>query len=71
MLGNRTYTVVVLGLASLTAGVTVLGHDPLVGLSGRLFSPGTWALLALSAWECAAPALGFAAHPYRGALACV
>lgn len=65
VLAALTYAVVLvvlLGLASLTAGVTVLGHDPLVGLSGTLFSPGTSAGLVLSAWASVLPpALGFAA----------
>lgn len=64
-LAAGTYTVVLvalLGLSSLAAGVVVLGHDPLVGLSGTLITAGTATGLVLAAWASVLPAaLGFAA----------
>jgi ABC-2 type transport system permease protein len=64
-LAAGTYTVVLvalLGLSSLAAGVVVLGHDPLVSLSGTLIGGGTATGLVLAAWASVLPAaLGFAA----------
>lgn len=64
-LAAATYTVVIvllLALSSVAAGVVVLGHDPLVGLSGTLIPAGTAVGLVLASWATVLPAaLGFAA----------
>ena len=65
VLAAATYAVAavaVLGLASLTAGVLLIGTQPLVGLSGQLIAPGHAALLVLAAWATTIPpVLGFTA----------
>jgi ABC-2 type transport system permease protein len=64
-LAAATYTVVMvllLGLASLAAGVLFVDHDPLVGLNGQLIPAGRASLLVLASWGAALPpALGFTA----------
>jgi ABC-2 type transport system permease protein len=64
-LAAGTYTVVFVGLlacSSLAAGVVVLGHQPLVGLSGTLIGGGAATGLVLAAWASVLPAaLAFAA----------
>lgn len=55
-----TGLVLLLGIASVAAGVLVIGHGALVGLDGALLSPGhVLALVALSWLWCLAPALAF------------
>lgn len=55
-------TVVLLALGSLTAGVLLIGTQPLVSLSGTLIPPGHAAGLVLGSWATAiAPTLGFTA----------
>lgn len=65
VLAAATYTVllvVLLAVASLAAGVVVLGHQPLVSLSGTLIGGSTATGLVLAAWASVLPAaLGFAA----------
>jgi ABC-2 type transport system permease protein len=65
VLAAATFTVAVvaaLGLASLAAGVLLVGRQPLVGLSGTLLPPGHATLLVLASWATAIPpALGFTA----------
>ncbi|WP_261568560.1 ABC transporter permease [Frankia gtarii] len=54
--------VTVLALSCLTAGVLLVGHQPLEGLSGTLLPPGRAAGLVLAAWATALPPLlGFTA----------
>jgi ABC-2 type transport system permease protein len=54
--------VTVLGLATLAAGVLLVGHQPLEGLSGTLLSPGRATGLVVAAWASALlPLLGFTA----------
>src|SRR6185369_9868125 len=54
--------VIVLGLATLTAGLLLVGHQPLEGLSGTLLSPGRAASVVLAAWATTLPPLlGFTA----------
>ena len=53
--------VILTGVASLLAGVILVGSNPLVSLSGILLSPGHAALLAVISWLlCIFPALAFA-----------
>jgi len=55
-------TVTVLALSSLAAGVLLVGHQPLEGLSGTLLPSGRAAGLVLAAWATALiPLLGFTA----------
>lgn len=55
-------TVVITGAGSLASGVLLLGHDPLVGLSGNLVPSGRAAELVAISWATALPpALGFTA----------
>jgi ABC-2 type transport system permease protein len=64
-LAAATYTIVVvllLALGSLAAGVLVIGHQPLVTLSGTLVPAGHATGLVLAAWATVLlPALGFTA----------
>ncbi len=54
--------VTVLALSCLTAGVLLVGHQPLEGLSGTLLPPGRTAGLVLAVWATALPPLlGFTA----------
>jgi ABC-2 type transport system permease protein len=49
-------------VASLAAGVVLIGHQSLVGLSGKLISPGSGALLVLVSWALSLlPLLAFLA----------
>lgn len=64
-LAAATYAVVVVVLlagSSLAAGVLLIGHQPLVGLSGSLLQPGHCTALVLLSWATVLPpALGFGA----------
>ncbi len=52
--------VALLAISSLAAGVLLVGHQPLVGLSGMLISPSRTAGLVLTSWlTCVLPMLGF------------
>lgn len=54
--------IVVLAFSSLAAGVFLVNHDPLVGLSGQLIQPRQCAFLVLLSWATVIPpALGFTA----------
>ncbi|MFC4906714.1 ABC transporter permease [Actinomadura gamaensis] len=62
-LAALTYAIavtVLLGASSLLAGVLVVGHQPLVGLSGTLLAPGRATALVLASWASVLPpVLGF------------
>jgi len=54
-------TVALLAISSLAAGVVLIGHQPLVGLSGSLIGPGRAAVLVVASWLVVIlPVLGFA-----------
>ena len=63
VLAAMTFTaglVTLAAVASLLAGVTLVGPHALVGLSGNVLSPGRCVLLVLAAWLfCLLPALAF------------
>ena len=65
VLAAATYTVVVmllLALASTAAGLLIVGHQSLVGLSGNVITAGQATDLTLLSWASSvAPALGFTA----------
>jgi ABC-2 type transport system permease protein len=57
-----TLVLAVLAVSCLAAGVLLVGHQPLEGLSGTLLPPGRTAGLVLAAWATALlPLLGFTA----------
>ena len=64
-LAAMTYSVAavaVLAVCSLLAGILVLGHQPLVNLSGILVEPDQWVRLVLASWAAVLPpVLGFTA----------
>ncbi|GIH15064.1 ABC transporter permease [Rugosimonospora africana] len=64
-LAAMTYSVLMvalLALGGLSAGELLIGHQPLIGLSGTLIPPGQAAGLVLASWGVAVlPTLGFTA----------
>ena len=64
VLAAATYAVVVLvllALSSLAAGVLLIGHQSLIGLSGNVVSPGHAVALVLASWTVALPGVLVAA----------
>jgi ABC-2 type transport system permease protein len=57
-LASMTYAlviVVLLGASSIVAGLLLVGHQPLINLSGVLLGPGDWTRLVLMSWAVILP----------------
>lgn len=57
-LASMTYAlviVVLLGASSIVAGLLLVGHQPLINLSGVLLGPGEWTRLVLMSWVAILP----------------